>query len=88
MYGDGHRLQHCRFLKGEIVWQTVHDARRNSNKLRKSSRAAIVTARDSENLPVVAEIYFSATAITTSAAIDGGIEGNSVPFGKLGHTWS
>src|SRR5690349_2500849 len=71
-----------------MVWQTVHDARRDSNKFRESSRAAIVAARNSENLPVVAQIHFTANAVAAGATVDCRIEGNSVPFGKLGHTWS
>lgn len=81
----GYRLEHCCFLKGKIIWQTVHDARRDGNKLGKGSRAAIVAARHSQNLPVVAEIYFSATAIAASAAVDCRIEGDSISFRKSCH---
>src|SRR5438105_4610955 len=83
---DLHRFQHRGFLKGNRVGQTVHDARGNGNKLCKGSRAAIVAARDSENLPLVAKIYFSTTAVTASAAADGRVESDSISHRKSRYT--
>src|SRR5206468_12693442 len=81
-----HGLEHRCFLEGKIVGQTVDDARRNGNKLCKGPGPTIVGARNSHNLPVVAEIYFSATAIAASAAVDRRIEGDSISFRKSRHT--
>ena len=81
-----HGLEHRCFLEGKIVGQTVDDARRNGNKLCKGPGPTIVGARNSQNLPVVAEIYFSATAIAASAAVDRRIEGDSISFRKSRHT--
>ena len=82
----GHRLQHCCFLEGKIRGQAVDDSRRNGNKLCKSPGPAIVGARNSQNLPVVAEIYFSAPAVAASATVDCRIERDSISFRKSRHS--
>src|SRR5437879_11939277 len=81
-----HGLEHRCFLEGKIVGQTVDDARRNGNKLCKGPGPMIVGARNSQNLPVVAELSFSATAIAASAAVDRRLEGASISFRKSRHT--
>src|SRR5882724_5238519 len=82
---NGHGLQHRCFCKRKIVRQPIYDAGRNDNIFGKGPRATIVRARDSHNLAVVAEIYFPAAAGTASAAIDGGIECDSVSFRESFH---
>ena len=85
MNRDGHRLQHRRFGKRKIVRQAVYDAGRNHNIFGKSSGAAVVRAGHSQNLAVIAEIYFSAAAGSASAAIDGRIERDSVTLSESLH---
>src|SRR5271154_4311739 len=74
MNGDRYGLQHRCVHKRKIIRQTVQNAGRNDDIFGKSSGATIVSAGDSQNLPVVAEVHFSTATRTTNATVNGRIE--------------
>src|SRR6266699_453543 len=78
---DSDGFQHGRFGKRETVRQAINNAPRNDDVFGESSGTTVVGARNSEDPAVVAEIDYSASAITAGSARDCGIEGDSIAFG-------
>jgi len=80
------RLQHSCFCKRKIFRQAIENARRNGDIFCKSSGAAKLGARDSQDLAVVAEIHVSPAAVVASAAKDGRVEGDPFAFCESAHS--
>ena len=75
---DGGGLEHCGFGERKVFGQAMDDARGDDDVFGESAGAAVVAAGDAEDLPVVAEIDVTATAVGASAAEDGGVEGDAL----------
>src|SRR5262249_48830652 len=80
-----HRLQHRRLLECHPVRQLVYDARGNDNVLSKRSMAAIIRAGNAQDLSVIAQVDFTATAEIAGTTEDCGIEGDSITLCNLVH---
>jgi hypothetical protein len=80
---NGCRFEHGSLRKRKAVGQAVHNARRDGHIFCKRTSAAILRARDTEHLPIVAEIDFTATAGRARAAVHGRIERDSITCGKI-----
>ena len=76
--GDGDGFEHGSFGERKIVGQAIEDSRGDGDEFGEGSGAAIIAAGNAEDLATVAKIYVAATAVGTFAAVDGGIEGDSV----------
>jgi hypothetical protein len=60
MKSDGYGFEHGSFRKGQILWETMKNARGNCYIFGESSGAAVIAARNAENLACVAEIDITA----------------------------
>src|SRR5208337_4548903 len=77
------RLEQCCFRKRNTRRQTIHNARRHDNIFGEGARASIVSARNSNDLAVVAEVQLSSFTKFASAAGDGGIESYAFVLGQV-----
>jgi len=75
---DGDGFEHRSFGERKIVRQAIEDSRGDGDELGESSGATIVGARDAEDLATIAKIYVAAAAVGTFAAVNGGIEGDTI----------
>ena len=57
---DGHGFEHSGFRKGKILWKTMKKARGDRYIFGESSGAAVIVARNAENLACVAEVNITA----------------------------
>src|SRR6185437_15339327 len=76
---------HGGLFEAEIIRQAIENALRHGDVFRESAVTAIFAARDSEHPAVFAQINFTATAMPTFTARNGGIEGDAVAFFPAGH---
>src|ERR1700676_1109765 len=60
----------------------MHDARGDDDKLGERAGAAVIATGDAQDLAVVAKIHVAAETVRTSAAVDGGVEGDAVALGE------
>src|SRR5690242_13943539 len=82
MQCNRHRFQQGGLGERKIVRQLICDSRGEYNVFGKGAGAAVVTARDAQNLPVVAQVGFTASAEGTLTAVNRGIEGDAIAFSE------
>ncbi len=83
MDGDGDGFEHGGFGEGKIVGQAVEDSRGDGDEFGESSGAAVIAAGNAEDLATIAKIYVAATAIRAFAAVDRGIESDTITSGEI-----
>src|ERR1035441_8809729 len=80
---DGNRdsFDHRRMVEGKRLRQTIQDPGGYGHVFRESAVPPVVAARNSQNLPVVAQVDVTGLAECARPATDGGIERDPVvPF--------
>ena len=88
MKGDGYRFEHGRFRERKILWQAIKDSRWNGDVFGKSSRAAKLSAGNSQDLTVIAKIYIATEAMGARAAENGRIKGDSIALGESSYLFA
>jgi hypothetical protein len=86
--GDGNGFEHGGFGEGKLIGETVHDARGDHDIFGEGSCAAIIAARDAQHLAIVAKVDIATQAVGTRAAVNRGVEGDAVAFGKTVHIFA
>jgi hypothetical protein len=71
---NGGGFEHRGFGERKIVGKAMDNARGNHDEFREGAGAAVVAARDAEDLAIVAKIDVTAFAVGAGAAEDGGVE--------------
>src|SRR5438477_12382376 len=84
MQGDCNRLEQCRFVKREIIRETMNDAGRHRHKLSECSRTTVITTGDAQNFSTVAEIDFPAQTVLALPAIHGRVKSDAIAFREAG----
>jgi len=72
-------------MKGQTVGKLVSNSGRHGDELSEGAGAAIVSARNAENLATIAEVYLSAQTARTRATINRGIKSDAVARQKVTH---
>jgi hypothetical protein len=71
-------------FKAERIRKFVHDVPWDNHELGERPVPAVVSAGNSQHLPVIAEVDGAAPAEVAVAAGDSGVEGDAVAFGDAG----
>ena len=76
--GDGDGFEHGGGFEGEVLWEVVADTGGDGEIFGEGSGAAEVRGGNADDLAVVAEVYLAGEAEGAGAAVDGGVEGDTV----------
>jgi hypothetical protein len=82
---DRDRFNQRRVLKRHFVWQRINYALGHNNVFCKCSHSPEFGCRNTDNLPIVAEIHLAPVAIKAIPAIDGRVKRDSVARPETGH---